>query len=165
MRALVFVSVLAVLDQALLAQVSLAPEHAALKTSDQLTLIVGTESAARAIVSLALREFLRTRPDERTTTMIAAQIPDHWLPAIPGVEFVRLPVDRARAHFQQCGNLLYVNSLTRPSDDVVVISIAEGDKCHSGGLDFRFRRSEDGWHLQEGLPGGFVGGVEACGCR
>jgi hypothetical protein len=86
-------------------QVSLTPNRAPFLTSDQLTAVAPTERAAASIVSQALTDYLRTFPNT-TTTVIGAQLPDDWLPTIPGTQFVRLTDDATRAHLQQCGMLL-----------------------------------------------------------
>jgi len=146
------------------AQVSLTPNHAPFLTSDQLTTIGTTEAAASSIVSQALAEHVRIFP-RKTTTVIGAQIPEDWLPVIPGVRFLRLEDDAARAHLQECGRILYVN-LFRLTDDVATIAVAEGNSCSSSGLDFQFRRLADGWHLvTDGVQGGFGGGASGCACR
>jgi len=156
------VGALAVFASTPFAQISL-PGHRPFQTSDQLAVLAGGESAAGAIVSTALDEFVRTSPT-KTTTVIGAQIRKNWLPVIPGVQFIRISDDDARAHFQRCGKLLFVNSFLRSSDDVVQISIAEGNRCMFSGLGFRFARTADHWRRDEsGIEGGFVSGSD-CGC-
>ena len=146
------------------AQISLTPSHAPYLTSDQLTNIATTEAAASSIVSQALAEYVRIFPD-KSTTLIGAQIPENWLPAIPGVRFLRLADDAARAYLQQCGRILYVH-LFRLTDDLATISVADGNICGDSGLDFRFRRLADDWHLvTDGVGGGFAGGSSECACR
>jgi hypothetical protein len=159
----VFAGALAVFGSTLFAQISL-PGHRPFQTSDQLSLLAGSESAAGAIVSTALGEFVRMNPT-KTTTVIAAQIRENWLPGIPGVQFIRLSDDDARAHFQRCGKLLFVNSFLRASDDVVQISVAEGNRCDFSGLDFRFARTADHWLRDDSrVGGGFASGSSDCGC-
>jgi hypothetical protein len=146
-------------------QVSLTPNHAPFLTSDQLTVVATTESAARSIVSQALAEHVRSFP-HKTTTVIGAQIPENWLPAIPGVEFLRLADDAARAHLQQCGRILYINSFRLLTDELATVAVAEGNSCSNSGLDLRFRRVADDWRLEtDGVPGGFAGGTSECACR
>ena len=158
-----FVGALAVFGSTLFAQISL-PGHGPFQTSDQLAVLAGGESAAGAIVSTALGEFVRINAT-KTTTVIGAQIRENWLPVIPGVQFIRLSDNDARAHFQRCGKLLFVNSFLRASEDVVQISIAEGNRCTFSGLDFRFARTADHWLPDEsGHGGGFASASGDCGC-
>jgi hypothetical protein len=115
-------------------------------------------------VSAAIRDFLRILPT-KTVPVIAAQIPEKWLPASPDVQFVRLSDEAAPAHFQQCGRLLFVRSIQRPSSDGLVVSVAEGNKCYSTTVNFRFSLTADGWRLEErGVRGGVAGGAIECGC-
>src|SRR5215813_8883209 len=137
------------------AQVSLTPSHAPYLTSDQLTNIATMEAAASSIVSQALAEYVRTFPN-KSTTLIGAQVPANWLPAIPGVRFLRLADDAARAHLQECGRILFVHLFTL-TDDLATITVADGNICSDSGLNFRFRRLADGWHLvTDGVGGGFA---------
>jgi hypothetical protein len=99
-------------------------------------------------VSEALAYHLSVFPNT-TTTVIGLQIPEHWLPLIPNVRFDRLSEDAARAHFQQCGKLLFVNSFTLLTNDLATIAIWEGNQCQGGGLDVRFIRSADGWRREQ----------------
>jgi hypothetical protein len=163
-KAVLLASALTMLGHAVFAQISLGPERRPFLTADQLTAVVGSESEAGAIVSRALLYGIRGFAT-KTTTVIGAQIPEKWLPVIPGVQIVRLSDNDARAHFQQCGRLLFVNSFTRAESDVVVIDVAEGNKCQIGGWSLRFNRRADGWRLvRDGIPGGFGSGAGDCGC-
>jgi hypothetical protein len=141
-------------------QVSLTPNRAPFLTSDQLTAVALTERAAASIVSQALAEYLAVFPNT-TTTVIGAQLPDDWLPTIPGRQLVRLTDDAARAHLQQCGTLLWVHSFSLETNDVANVAIAQSNRCSISGSYFRFRRSGDGWQ-SEGMVSGF-GGTE-CSC-
>jgi hypothetical protein len=146
-------------------QVSLTPNLAPFLTSDQLTVVATTEAAARSIVSQALAEHVRSFPN-KTTTVIGAQIPENWLPAIPGVQFLRLTDDAARAHLQRCDRILWVKSFRLLTDELATVAVAEGNSCSDSGLDLRFRRLADGWHLNtDGVPGGFASGTSECSCR
>jgi hypothetical protein len=155
----------AAIYQGVFAQVSLTPTRAPFLTSDQLTAVVGDDSAAATIVSEALTYYLHVFPN-KAVTLIGAQISENWLPKLPGVRFIRLTDDAARAHLQQCGRLLFVNSFKLLTSDAATIAIAEGNRCTVGGSDLRFNRSADGWHLETGvLPGGFVSGGSDCPCK
>ena len=145
-------------------QVSLTPEGKPFLTSDQLTAVVETEAAAAAIVSQALAYFVRGFPN-KTTTLVASQIPESWIPVVPGVKFIRLTDDAARAHLQQCGRLLFVDSFGPLGGDAVAIAIAEGGQCATSGVALRFRRLSDGWHQDtEGPQGGFGSRMSHCPC-
>src|SRR5262245_3483128 len=56
-------------------------------STDQLTAVVGTETAASTIVSQAIAHWFRMPFPKKATTVVASQIPEAWLPAIPGVRF------------------------------------------------------------------------------
>jgi hypothetical protein len=175
----VALSALAVLSSVLLTggatfglgQVSLTPDRRPFLTANQLIKAMGDETTAVAIVSQALAETFWWRPN-MTPTVIGSQIPAGWLPLIPNVTFVRLTDDEVRAHLQQCGRLLFINSLNR-SGDVVSIAVAEGTRCVDSGLDLRFHRSADRWQSETapdvngniGLPGGFAGLTGGCSCK
>jgi len=159
-----FVGVL-MICQVAFGQVSLTPHHAPFLTSDQIAAAVRTEAAASSIVSQALAERLRIFPNN-TTTVIAAQIPENWLPAIPGVQFRRLTDDAAREHLQQCGRILYVRSFGLLTDKLATIVVEEGNACSGFGQELRFRRVADGWHLETDFFGSVLGGVTSgCDCR
>jgi hypothetical protein len=146
------------------AQISLSPSRGPFLTADQLVTIAEGESAAAQIVSRALEYQLRPFPAE-SIALIGAQIRENWLPAIPGVRFLRLADDEARASFERCGVFLWVNAFTRVTDSLVVIRIEKGNKCSSFGEELRFNRTKDGWHLDEDGPrSGFGGGGTHCGC-
>lgn len=116
-------------------------------------------------MSQALTNYIRVFP-KTTTTVIGVQIPEPWLPTIPGVRFVRLTNDAARTHLQQCGRLLFINAFNARTSDAVTITIADASRCSMTGLDLRFERSADGWHLKtDGVPGGVVSGKTDCGCQ
>ena len=100
----------------------------------------------------------------KTTTVIAAQIPERWLPVIPGVRFTRLAEEAERELFdKQSGSLLVVHEIRKRTADAVEISIAERRKCQYSGLDMRFTRSKNSWRL-DGGPGG-SGAVTSCACK
>ena len=88
-KVVLLTALLAVCSQKLFSQISLGPERGPFYTADQLTAVVGSESAAGSILLAAIRDFVRMFP-AKTATVIAAQIPEKWLPAIPGAQFVRL---------------------------------------------------------------------------
>ena len=117
---------LAVFGEALLCQISVDPGRVPLQTADQLSAFVGSDPAAATTVSAAIRDFISILPT-KTASVVAAQIPEKWLPASADSQFVRLSDEAARAHFQQCGRLLFVRSIERLSSDGLVISIAEGN--------------------------------------
>ena len=160
---LVAISLTAVFGEALLGQISVDPGWVPLQTADQLRALAGSEPAAATTVSAAIRDFIRIMPT-KTASVVAAQIPEKWLPASLDVQFVRLSDEAARAHFQQCGRLLFVRSTERPSSDGLVISVAEGNKCHSTTLRFRFSLTTDGWRLEPGVRGGVAGNAFECSC-
>ena len=146
-------------------QVSLTPDRRPFLTSDQLTAVVETDAAAAAIVSEGLAHFLSVFPD-KSKAVIGAQIPENWLPETPGVQFTRLTDDAARAHLEQCGRLLFVNSL-QSARDTATIAIAEGNRCSVGGMDVRFIRSPNGWRRDTGgvAGGSFHGATAHCQCK
>jgi hypothetical protein len=115
-----------VFGEALLCQISVDPRRVPLQTADQLRAFVGSDPAAATTVSAAIRDFISILPT-KTASVVAAQIPEKWLPASADSQFVRLSDEAARAHFQQCGRLLFVRSIERLSSDGLVISIAEGN--------------------------------------
>jgi len=164
-KAMLLGSALILFSHPVFTQITLSPQKRPFLTVEQLTAVVESESAAGDIVSKALAYRFRVSP-HKTTTVLGAQIPEHWLPIIPDVRFVRLSDDAARAHDQQCGRLLFIGSLTRMASDVVEISVEEGTWCDSGGTVLRFNRTAVGWRLEENrIHGGFAGGVSGCTCR
>jgi hypothetical protein len=153
------------LCRAALGQVTLTPDRAPYLTSDQIIVEATAESAAASVVAQALVEWVRIFP-KTSTTLIASQLPEHWLPAIPGVQFVRLSNDAARVHLQKCGKLLFVQSFKSTPSGQAALAMAEGTRCTMHGLAMQFRRSQDGWHLVTGgLHGGFASTKGHCGCR
>ena len=135
-------------------QILLTPNHAPFLTADRLRAVAMTEEAAASIVSQGSRH-VRTFPN-KTTTVIGAQIPENWCHRFQGYAFRRLTDDAARAHLQQCGRLLFVNSFSLVTNELASVAIEEGNRCGGSGLDYRFRRSKDGWQLEtDGLHGGF----------
>jgi hypothetical protein len=163
-RAAVFTSALTLLAHAALAQVSLAGRPPLL-TADELAAILGGESQARAVVSRALREEIRSLPG-KTLTVIGAQIPEEWFPAIPGITFVRLSDDKARTHLQECGRLVFVYSLTRTTTNVADVAVAEGNACSLAGQHLRFTRSVNGWRFEHRRDrNSWSEGGSHCGCR
>ena len=155
--------VLTALSHPAFGQVSQDLGRAPFPTSDQLMAAAGGDSAAAAVVSAAVSGFLRSRP-QSTITIIAEQIPAEWLPAIPGVEWVRLSDGAARTHAQQCGTFMFVSSFRRPTPDVAVVTVEQGNKCQSIGRNFHFRLTASGWAADDGVVGGVVGGRTDCGC-
>jgi hypothetical protein len=146
------------------AQISLTPDRAPFLTADQLTATAGSDDAAAAILSQALAEYIRIFPSE-TTTVIGAQIPERWLPTHPELRYLRLTDEQARAHLQQCGRVLYVQSFSAITPERITITVAAGNRCNVSGLDFPFRRLELRWRLDtQGARGGFSSGMSHCGC-
>ena len=134
-------------------------------TAENLAAVVGTEGAA-SIVREALAHRLRMSSTRNTTTVMASQIPEEWLPTIPNVRFERLSDDVTRAHFQQCGWVLYVHLFRLVNPDTAEIAVAERNDCRSSGTVLQFKRSADMWQIYEsGMQGGFGGGVSRCRCR
>ena len=162
---LVLAVVLVTMRAPVFSQVSLTPDRRPFLTADQIAAVFETPTAAAAIVSESLAHHVRVFPN-KTTTVIGTQIPEHWLPASPVKGFRRLTDDAARAHLQECGRLLFVNSFTLSPSDVVTIDIAEGSRCSISGLTLRFNRSADGWRLDlTGLGGGFASATSHCPCK
>ena len=159
---LAVIGVVMTLSQAAFGQVSLTPDWAPFLTTDQLIAVVGTDSAAAAIVSQALAYHVQMSPN-KTTSVIGSQIPEHWLPSIPEVRFARLTDDEARTHLQQCSKLRFVSYFKLVTPDVATMSVGEVGQCFRSVLDLHFKRSADGWHLETGFGGGGSGGGH-CAC-
>jgi hypothetical protein len=162
-KAAVFATVLGALIGPAHGQISLGPNQRPLLTADQLVAVVGSDSAAGEIISRALAFQVRVQHTE-SIVVIGSQIPENWIPAIPGVQFLRVGDAAARTHFEGCGVLWVVESFTRVADDAVSIGIAKRTKCSSSGLWLQFNGTADGWHRKEGAGSGFGSGTEHCGC-
>ena len=146
------------------AQISLGPNKIQFPTSDQLIAAAGDESTARVVVSEALRYHTRVF-GPRTTTLLAAQIPESWLPEVSGVRFTRLADEAAREYFNQCGTLLAVHEFKKLTAEALQVSIAENRPCTVSGLELRFIRSQNAWRLDDHPGGGFGGGTSGCNCK
>jgi hypothetical protein len=145
-------------------QITLTRERAPYLTADQITAEAASESTAATLVAQALAEWMRLHPNT-TTPLIASQIPEQWLPTIPGVQFVRLSDDAARVHLQECGKLLFVHSLKLTAIEQATVGLADGTPCSVQGMFLRFQRLRDGWHfVTEGVDGGFVSVTGHCQC-
>lgn len=145
------------------AQLSLTPTRVFL-SADQIARAAGNDNSATSLVSQALAEHIRIFPD-KTTTVIGAQISEDWLPAIDGVHFQRLNDDAARSHLQQCGRVIFIQSL-QLNADFATVAVAEGNRCSDSGLNLQFRHAAAGWRLErDGVHGGFASGQGECGCR
>jgi hypothetical protein len=135
-------------------------------TAEELTAVVGTESAASAIVSEALTYRVGNSSSKKATTVPGSEIPENWLPHVSGVVFERLSDDAIQAHLKACGWVLYIHSFKRVDPDTVSITVAERNECESSGVTLTFKRSPDGWHQDtSGVGGGFVSGAGHCACR
>jgi hypothetical protein len=146
------------------AQLRFEPEIHVFVSADQLKEAVGGDAAAAEIVSGAIRRFFTIWPDS-PTTVIASQIPQHWLPTIDGVQFVRLLDHDTISHFTVCGRLLWIKDLPRLEANVATMMIARGNKCRSDGAGFRFENSGDGWHEIYGQGTVFGTARGECECK
>ena len=166
MRRIVLIAIaLAMVGHVVFGEISVGCCHAPFQTADELTAVMDSESEAGVVVSRALLYAIRSFPN-KTTAVLAGQIPEKWLPVIPDVQFVRLSDDAAKTHFQQCGRLLFVNSFKRATNDIVAIDIAEGNKCQWIGSSLRFNRTAEGWReIDDGVPGGFASAGSDCDCH
>jgi len=143
-------------------QLTQAPRWFPLRASE-LAAIAGSETEAAAVVSQAVAHFVAQSPRPRTVTLAASQIREPWLPAIPGVRFVRFEDEAMKVHYNQCGHVMWL-TIDRSGENLVVI-VREGTKCRGGGREFLFRREAGTWQIDiGGISGGFGGGTGHCGC-
>jgi hypothetical protein len=115
-------------------------------TADQARAVLGPDAAA-AIVSEALANRFRSS-SRKVTTVVASQIPENWLPAIPDVHFERLTDDAVQAHLRNCEWFFYIDSFRRLDAETAMIAVGERNACFGSGSYLRFRRSGDQWRLE-----------------
>jgi hypothetical protein len=147
---------------AVMAQIWLTDQGPSLLSAHEIVSIVGSEATAAVVVSQALRHVLEPT-GARTVSVFASQIPAAWLPALPGVEFVRMSDADMRSHYARCGEYLYLAA--NKTGEKLVLTVVEGNKCQRHGQEVWFRQTPSGWVLDFSHLGGFGGGSTDCSCR
>ena len=132
---------------------------------------VGTLADARDVLDVVLAHAMAHR--ERRQFVLARQIPDEWLPHLPGVVFVRLSEGDAVRHLEACGSYWVIDRVQRTRNTV---SFWLNARC--GGTALYYVVSFDGHEWKLGPPGatddgrgwgpgigsGFVGRPAECPC-
>lgn len=132
-------------------------------TIAEIVRVLGDEIAAGGMVARTITARLGSKTP-MTVFVQAEQIRPEWLPLVAGVAYVVLDREQARAHIQSCGELLYVQSVTRNGPDATV-SVGQGNRCRGTGITKSFRVDSSGWDVVENIAGGFGGASSHCECR
>ena len=128
-------------------------------TADQIAATIGSDAAARAVMSIFLKEAFPSGDRPRTEFVLRSQIRDEWLPDSRGVEIVRLSQADATARLAMCGTYV-VLSVQNQSNGVV--RVARQSKCSASvhGTDFAIRDGQ--WRpVGSGIGSGWIGGPPA----
>jgi hypothetical protein len=140
-----------------------------LQSRGELQQTIGDARQAEAIVAGAIaaltRSLGRSQKDPTELSVIAAQLPPDWLPAVDGVTLRRLEwADAKRARENDCLRLLWVAA--KVDGSVLTVTVAEGNKCHRRGSHYVFLRTAEGWRpASEGAGSGFGIVGDPCACR
>jgi hypothetical protein len=137
-----------------------------LQSREDLQQTIGGARQAEAVVPGAIaavaRSLARTETNPRELSVVAAQLPVEWLPAVNGVSFRSLEWPEAkRAWENDCLRLLWVAAKVEGS--TLTITVAEGNKCHRRGSDHVFLRTAEGWRSAGVMGFGMAG--DPCACR
>jgi hypothetical protein len=136
-------------------------------TAEQIVTVAGSEADAAEVVGFALQSTLRilARREDGTIFVLASQLRAEWLSAVPRVRWVRLSDADALAHYERCGRLLLIRSITPSQQEGLKLSVSEGNRCSSTSQDYNVVRRAGHWGAAAGLLGGGYGGIHSdCGC-
>ena len=131
-------------------------------TIAEIVRVLGDEIGAGGMVARTITARLGSKPPA-TVFVQAEQIRPEWLPLVAGVAYVVLDREQARAHTQSCGELLYVQSVTRNGPDATV-SVGQGNRCRGSGIGRSFRLGSSGWDDVTNIGSGFAGASAHCQC-
>lgn len=130
-------------------------------TMQEMVETVGSEVDAAEMVSEAIEFFVRPSSVPKAVVVIAAQLPEAWLPVIAGVQFVRSGDDAVRSRVAACGT--YLRVAIKREVDRFAVTISEQNDCKSAGVILPFKRTGTGWHRDESVGvTGFGGGSSRC---
>jgi hypothetical protein len=115
-------------------------------TSNAIKAEIGTDVDARSVVAQVLTHLVVNH--ERREFFLASQIRPEWLPAIPGVEFVRLADAEIVRHVSACGRYWLVDKVERVDN---VVSMMLNQRC--GGTSRGYIVSFEGNEWRLGPPG------------
>jgi hypothetical protein len=79
--------------------------------------IIGSDADARAVIAQILAEVSHKR---RGTVVLASQIRPEWLPAMTGVDIVRLPDGEIRPFLSGCGRYWIITNVERTENFVTL---------------------------------------------
>jgi hypothetical protein len=111
-----------------------------------ITAEIGSDVDAHNVLGIVLTHAMATGP--RREFFLTSQMRNEWLPAIPGVEFVRLADSEVGAHLAGCGRYWIIGHLQRV-DNVVTMWLNQ--VC--GGSTLQYIVSFDGSEWRLGPPG------------
>jgi hypothetical protein len=114
--------------------------------SNDITVEIGNEVDARNVVAKVLTHAMANH--ERREFFLASQVRNEWLPAVQGVEFVRLSDTDIAGHLSGCGLYWIISRLER-ADNVVSMWLEQ--RC--GGRTLHYVVSFDGNEWRLGAPG------------
>jgi hypothetical protein len=136
-------------------------ESTPLLTSADIIAKIGTEADAHHVFVTILTHAMANRSHREF--FLASQIRSKWLPALKGVEFVRLADTEIARHLSSCGQYWFIDRLERADK---VISVWLNQRC--GGTALYYVVSFDGrqWQLGSGpgIASGFAGPPPGCPC-
>jgi hypothetical protein len=147
-------------------ELRLAPFGTTLPAEDELRTTIGDGAQAAAVVKETVRQFLASASHRESgrVNVLAAQLPLEWLPSIDGVHIERIETETARDGWaRNCLRLLRITA--NRAGDSLRITVFQGDKCGSHGVDYLFDKAPGGWTMRPGLRGGFGSAVGHCGCK
>jgi hypothetical protein len=135
-----------------------------------ITRVIGSDRDARDVVAAVLTHAML---GWRREFFLASQLREEWLPAIPGVEIVRLSETAIVDHLLNCGYYWMINRLER-TGDVVTVTLRTKCGCSSrdyivsfDGRDWRLGppgTGKDGGGWAPGIGSGCVGPQPGCPC-
>jgi hypothetical protein len=139
---------------------------ARLVTAEQIVAAAGGNAAARDLIQQALWLFLppEAREDNGTVAVLASQLRPEWLPELPQVQWLRVSTADARAHYDECGRLLLIRSISRSAERRLTLSVSGGNRCEGSASDHRFVRRAGHWAFGGASPGALPDRMATCGC-
>ena len=121
-------------------------------TTQDIEMAVGDEPQARAMVSEMLTDLLSGR-GAATIAVLSSQLPEECLPAINGIEFVRISNEEATARLDACLSYVTVWHVRRSAHELF-LSIQERERCRSRGRDRHYTLDGTDWKRSTGRVSG-----------
>jgi hypothetical protein len=125
-----------------------------LQNDIELVSVIGSETQTAILISAILSDFGRS---DSPVVVLGRQIRMTWLPAVEGVDFVRLSDAEAAARTSGCGNYWFVTVENVPRNGDLRVSRQRTCSASVHSMDFALREGE--WHqTRTGIGSGWVGG-------